>query len=416
MADSIDSPWLTLVGLHEDGLQGLCPAAQQALAQAQTVFGAPRHLALAQVALQPAGRGRPWPVPFALDELLALRGRQQVVALVSGDPFWFGAGGSLAEHLAPHEWRSLGQSPTFSLVAAQLGWRLEHTDCLGLHASAHQQLLPLLAPGRQCIALLRDGAAVLALAQWLQAEGWGASPYWVLQALGGPQARCRHWPAAQQAIAALQAEPAQAPVAVALRAAGGCALPAVPGRSEHWFAHDGQISKAPVRALTLAALAPVRGAHLWDIGGGSGAVAVEWCLAGGSATSIEALPARAANIRANAQRFGLQQRLQVLQGKAPDALQPQDGAPPLPTPQAVFVGGGFDAALFAWLQAQLPPSCRLVVNAVTLQTQALLTQLHGQHGGQLLKIDIASAAPLGRMHGWQAARTLLQWCWQRGGG
>ncbi|PAT30638.1 SAM-dependent methyltransferase, partial [Vandammella animalimorsus] len=205
MADSIDSPWLTLVGLHEDGLQGLCPAAQQALAQAQTVFGAPRHLALAQVALQPNGRGKPWPVPFALDELLALRGRQQVLALVSGDPFWFGAGGSLAEHLAPHEWRSLGQSPTFSLVAAQLGWRLEHTDCLGLHASAHQQLLPLLAPGRQCIALLRDGAAALALAQWLQAEGWGASPYWVLQALGGPQARCRHWPAAQQAIAALQA-------------------------------------------------------------------------------------------------------------------------------------------------------------------------------------------------------------------
>jgi len=389
------------VGLNEDGLDGLSPAARQAVESAEVVFGGTRHLALADAGV----RGRPWPTPFDLAPVLALRG-QRVVVLASGDPFWFGAGGSLAAHLAPHEWCCHAQTSTFSLVAARLGWRLEITDCLGLHASPMAQLLPRLAPGRQLIALLRDGAAVAALADWLVGEGWGESQLWVLEAVGGPRERCRML-RAREAVAALAAEPPQAPVAVALLAAGGQALPQVPGRPDHWYAHDGQITKAPARALTLAALAPRRGERLWDIGGGSGSVAVEWCLAGGMACSVEQHAARVDNIRANARRFGLQPQLQVVHGLAPEALQA------LPAPQAVFVGGGFDAAVFAALQARMPAGCRLVVNAVTLETQALLVQLHGEHGGQLLRVELSTAAPLGRMRSWKAARPLVQWSWQR---
>ncbi|KQO22235.1 precorrin-6Y methyltransferase [Acidovorax sp. Leaf76] len=394
-------PWLTLVGLNEDGLEGLAPAARRALDDAQVVFGGPRHLALAEV----GDRGRPWPVPFDVAPVLALRG-QRVVVLASGDPFWFGAGGSLAAHLAPHEWRCHAQPSTFSLVAARLGWRLEAVDCLGLHASPLQQLLPRLAPGRQFIVLLRDGAAAAQLAQWLVHEGWGDSSLWVMEAVGGPRERCRRL-AAHEAITALPADPALAPVAVALQAQGGVGMPQVPGRADDFYAHDGQITKAPARALTLAALAPRRGERLWDIGSGSGSIAVEWCLAGGTAHCVEQHAARADNIRRNAEHVGLQAALQVVHGTAPAALH---GLQP---PEAVFVGGGFDAALFTELQALMPAGCRLVVNAVTLETQALLVQLHGAHGGQLLRLELSSAQPLGRMHSWQAARPLVQWSWQR---
>ncbi|MDR0225444.1 MAG: precorrin-6y C5,15-methyltransferase (decarboxylating) subunit CbiE [Burkholderiaceae bacterium] len=397
-------PWLNLVGLNEDGLQGLAPAALRALDAAETVFGGPRHLALAGV----GARGRPWPVPFDLAPVLACRGRPTVV-LASGDPFWFGAGGSLAAHLAPQEWLCHAQPSTFSLLAARLGWKLEHTRCLGLHAGAVQQLLPLLAPGRQLLVLLRDGAAVAGLADWLVGEGWGDSRLEVMEAVGGPRERRRAW-LAREAAAALARDPALAPVAVALVAEGGQALPLVPGRPDHWYANDGQITKAPARALTLAALSPRHGECLWDIGGGSGSVAVEWCLAGGSAISLEQHAARADNIRRNAERFGLQGRLQVVQGKAPGALAQVQA---LARPQAVFVGGGFDAALFERLQALMPAGCRLVVNAVTLETQALLVQLHAAQGGQLLRVELASAEPLGRMRSWKSARPLVQWSWQR---
>lgn len=389
-----------MVGLNEDGLDGLNPAARRALDAAQIVFGGPRHLALAHV----GARGQAWPVPFDLAPVLALRG-QRVVVLASGDPFWFGAGGSLAAQLAPHEWRCHAQPSTFSLVAARLGWRLEAVDCLGLHANPLQQLLPRLTPGRQTMVLLRDGAAVAELARWLDEEGWGESALWVMEAVGGPHERCRML-RADEAAAQLEADPARAPVTVALLANGGIGVPQVPGRNDDWYAHDGQITKAPARALTLATLAPRRGERLWDIGSGSGSVAVEWCLAGGVATSVEQHAARVDNIRRNVERFGLQPALHVVHGVAPAALQ---GLPP---PQAVFVGGGFDMALFAALQTRMHSGCRLVVNAVTLETQALLVQLHCAHGGQLLRLELSTAQPLGRMHSWQASRPLVQWSWQ----
>lgn len=377
--------------MGEDGLTGLTPAARAALDEADSVFGAPRHLALAGV------NGTPWPVPFSVEPLLAQRGRK-VVALVSGDPFWFGAGSTLARALNPSEWRAFPAPSTFSLAAARLGWPLETVTCLGLHATPFEALVPHLTAGARVFCLLRDGDAPAELAVFLIERGFGESTLHVLEALGGPRERIRLTKAKGFSLTGINA-----PVMAAVEMAGGAVLPATPGLPDELFAHDGQITKAPIRALTLAALAPRQGELLWDIGAGSGSISIEWCRAGGSAITIEAKADRCDNIRANAARFGVSQRLTLIEGRAPEALAT------LPAPAAVFIGGGADATLLETLWACLPSGTRLVMNAVTLETESLVLAAQAKKGGTLLRVELASAAPLGRMRGWQAARPIVQW-------
>jgi precorrin-6Y C5,15-methyltransferase (decarboxylating) len=385
--------WLSIIGMGEDGLAGLSATSRAALDAAHTVFGGQRHLALAQV----GARGQAWPLPFDVAPVVALRG-QPVAVLASGDPFCFGAGGRLAAHLAPDEWAAYPAPSSFALAAARLGWRLENTQCHGLHASPFESIRPALQRGARLLCLLRDGAAVAEFARWLDRQGCGPSTLWILEALGGPRERIR----STRAVA-FQLDDVQAPVAVAVEVAGALGLPRSPGLADTHFAHDGQITKAPVRALTLAALAPRPGEHLWDIGAGSGSISVEWCLAGGHASAVEQHATRVANIQANIHSFGLVNRMQVIEGLAPLALAG------LAAPQAIFVGGGFTLALFSALQSLAPSGCRVVVNAVTLETESALTQLHQQHGGSLLRIDLAHAAPLGTLRGWSPVRPVVQW-------
>lgn len=357
------------------------------------MFGGPRHLKLAEI----DARGRPWPVPFSVDPVLACRGRK-VAVLASGDPFWYGAGGSLAAHLAPGEWIAFPAPSTFSLAAARLGWRLEDVTCLGLHAAPFEALLPRLAPGQRAICLLRDGSTAHDLAAWLTQKGFGASSLSVMESLGGPGERIRTTLAASFDVADVVA-----PVALAISAAGGAGLPRASGLPDDAFVHDGQITKRPVRALTLSALAPRSGEILWDIGAGSGSISVEWCLAGGRAFAIETRADRAANVRTNAAAFGLVNSLTVLEGAAPAALAK------LPLPNAVFVGGGNEQAMFDALWAMIPAGTRLVANAVTLETEALLLAEQSKHGGELMRIELAQAGPLGSMRGWVPSRPLVQW-------
>ncbi|AUH32114.1 precorrin-6y C5,15-methyltransferase (decarboxylating) subunit CbiE [Paracoccus tegillarcae] len=389
-------PWLTIIGIGEDGLSGLSDASREAVAGADLVFGGPRHLALAGA----GARGREWPVPFDIKPALAARG-QRVAVLASGDPFWFGAGGSLAGHLEPEEWRALPGPGIFSLAAARLGWRIEATVCLGLHAAPFARLRPHLVRGCRIVATLRDGDAPAALARWLAGQGMGDMRMVVLEGLGGPSERIR-----DHRADALTGVKADAPVAVALDGCDlprGRGLPAVPGRPEADFAHDGQITKSPIRAMTLAALAPRAGEMLWDIGGGSGAVSVEWALAGGRAVTIEPREDRQRNIHLNIEAFGLQDRMTLRPGAAPEALEG------LPEPDAVFVGGGASGPLFDRLWQLLPEGVRLVANAVTLETEALLAARHASHGGRLLRMELCEATPLGGLRGWQPARPVTQW-------
>lgn len=379
--------------MGEDGLHGLSDGSRSALANARHVVGGPRHLALAQA----GERGIAWPVPFDIAPVLALRG-QPVAVLASGDPFWFGAGGSLAKHLDAHEWQAFPAPSTFAWAAARLGWALETTHGFGLHATPFAATRQALHTGQRLVCLLRDGPAVADYAQWLTDLGAGDSRVWVLEALGGPRERVREATARSCDFADVAA-----PVAIAVEVAGLTGMARTPGRPDTDFAHDGQITKSPVRALTLAALAPRQGEHLWDLGAGSGSIAVEWCLAGGTASAVEQHAERVANIQANAQQFGVAAALTVVHGPALQSLQN------LPKPDAVFVGGGLDLALFEALRAVVPQACRLVVNAVTLETESALLQLQALHGGELLRIELAHAAPLGRMRGWQPSRPVVQW-------
>jgi precorrin-6B C5,15-methyltransferase / cobalt-precorrin-6B C5,C15-methyltransferase len=384
---------LTIIGIGEDGLAGLSEASRNALAEAETVFGGERHLRLAEI----DARGKAWPVPFDAACVLKQRGRPTAV-LASGDPFWHGAGGSLASHLSPDEWVAHPSPSTFSLAAARLGWPLETTICIGLHAAPFERLVPVLARGVCIIALVRDAKAASDLASWLRARGFGASRLWTLSALGGPRESVVENRADDYA-----SDTATSPLAVAIEAEGATGLPRASGLSDDLFTHDGQITKRPIRALALSALAPRSGERLWDIGAGSGSISVEWALAGGSAIAIEAREDRATNIRANAEAFGFAHRITVVAGSAPDALSS------LEQPAAVFVGGGLDASTFEAIWNLIGEGTRLVAHSVTLETEALLVELHCQYSGDLMRIEISHAAPLGTYRSWEASRPVVQW-------
>ncbi|KRR28114.1 bifunctional cobalt-precorrin-7 (C(5))-methyltransferase/cobalt-precorrin-6B (C(15))-methyltransferase [Bradyrhizobium sp. CCBAU 051011] len=386
-------PWLTIIGIGEDGLAGLSDASRKALAEAETVFGGERHLALAGI----SDRGRPWAAPFETDCVLACRGRPTVV-LASGDPSWYGVGASLAERLSKSEWIAHPALSTFSLASARLGWRLESVVCLGIHAAPFERLVPHLTHGARIICLVRDGKAPGDLAKWLTARGWGNSRLWTLTALGGPRESVAQYRADSYA-----ADGGAGPVAVALETNGPHGVPRSSGLSDALFVHDGQITKRPMRALALSSLAPRSGDRLWDIGAGSGSISVEWALCGGTAIAIEARSNRVANIRGNAATFGLTHRIAIVEGIAPDILSR------LETPQAVFIGGGLDARMFDAVWSRIEPRVRVVAHAVTLETEALLSDLHQRHGGELMRIEIAHAGHLGRYRSWEAMRPVVQW-------
>jgi precorrin-6Y C5,15-methyltransferase (decarboxylating) len=388
----LGEPWLTVIGLGEDGASGLSDASRNALEQAERIFGAPRHLALLGLA------GEAFPVPFSTSPILAARG-QPTVVLASGDPFWHGAGGSLAQDLAPGEWVSLPNISVFQLLANRLGWRMEESLCLGLHAAPYERLRPLLGRGRKLLVTLRDGAAVAEIAQFLEKAGFGASRLTAGMALGGPREKIISFVAQD-----IGNHDFSAPVVLGIEAMGQ-GMSQASGLEDALFAHDGQITKRPVRALTISALAPRYGDVLWDLGCGSGSISIEFLLAaeGSTAHAVEAHAERAARAQDNAKSFGLGHRWHLYQGKGLEMLDL------LPEPDVVFVGGGASEALVAALVARLRSGARLVMNAVTLETEALLYGAQSAYGGSLMRIDLAEMGKLGSKRGWEAARPVVQW-------
>jgi precorrin-6Y C5,15-methyltransferase (decarboxylating) len=396
--------WLAIVGIGEDGVEGLSPRARRLVGEAALVFGGKRHLALAEVLI--TGARRPWPSPFegAVEEVLARRG-SKVCVLASGDPFVHGIGALLARHVPAAEMEVVPAPSAFSLAAARLGWPLPDMAMLALHARPLDLLRPHLFPGARILALVADGAAPAAIARLLAEAGFGRSTVTVLEALGGPRERIRMARAEAFGFADIDALNTVAIEVAADRKAR--IIPRAPGLPDAAFAHDGQITKHEMRALTLSALAPVPGELLWDIGAGSGSVAIEWMLAHPSlkAIAIESNSGRGERIGTNARNLGVPD-LQVVAGAAPAALAG------LSRPDAVFIGGGAsDPGVIDAAVAALRPGGRLVVNGVTLETEALLLARHAAMDGELTRIAIARAEPLGTMTGFRPAMPVTQWRW-----
>jgi precorrin-6B C5,15-methyltransferase / cobalt-precorrin-6B C5,C15-methyltransferase len=406
--DTAASPrWLSIVGIGEDGIDGLSAAARAVIGAADIVFGGRRHLALAAALV--GGAARPWPSPFngAVEEVLAQRGRR-VCVLASGDPFHYGVGAALARCIDPGEMTVLPAPSAFSLAAARLGWSLPQTTLLSLHGRGLDLIRPYLHPGARILALTTGAEAPAALAALLCGTGFAASRLVVLEALGGPRERLRATTAAAfdlNAIDALNTVAIEVVAAPGARIIARCA-----GLADDLFEHDGQITKREVRAVTLSSLAPRRGELLWDIGAGAGSVAIEWMLADPQfmrAIAVERRADRAARIRSNAKAFGVP-GLTIVEGAAPAALKC------LPAPDAVFVGGGasvpeiLDAAI-----AALARGGRLVANAVTLTAEAMLIGRHATLGGELLRIGIVRSGSVGAKSAWRAAMPVTQWVWTK---
>jgi precorrin-6Y C5,15-methyltransferase (decarboxylating) len=394
------SRWLSVVGVGEDGLAGLSPAARTLVETAEVLVGGDRHLAMA-----PHGPGEriAWAQPLndTIGAIAARRGRR-VTVLASGDPLWYGVGVLLARHFPADEMTILPQPSAFSLAAARLGWAIADCACVSLHGRPLDTLRLHLAPRRRLLLLSEDGTTPRRVARLLAESGWGASWLSVFEHLGGSPEACG------SATAAAWGKRTSADLnTIALECEAGPnarPLSRLAGLPDDAFEHDGQLTKREIRAVTLAALAPLPGQTLWDIGAGSGSIAIEWLRAseGGAAVAVERDPARAAIIARNAAMLGVP-GLQVLLGQAPGTLP--DG----PAPEAVFVGGGLaDSRLLPVLWARLQPTGRLVANVVSTEGERALIDWQAEHGGALTRIAISRAEPLGAHQAWRPLLPVTQ--------
>ena len=393
--------WLSIIGVGEDGVEGLSAAARQAVADAEIVFGGRRHLRLLASLIR--GETVPWPSPIrsALPRIEELRGRR-VAVLASGDPFHHGIGSVVAEVVRAEETAVFGAPSSFSLAAGRMGWAVQDAGLISLCGHPVETLLPHLQPSRRLIVLSADETTPNAVARLMSGRGFGASQIAVLEALGGPSERIR----TRRADAFDLADIARLnTMAITVSAASGArTIPVGAGLDDGWFESDGMLTKREIRAVTLSSLAPRAGDLLWDIGTGSGSVAIEWLLAhpANRAIGVERREDRASRARENAIALGVP-RLEVVVGEAPVAL----GS--LPEPDAVFVGGGLarEGVLEAAWQA-LPPGGRLVANSVTLESDLLLGAFVGKAGGTLTRLSVERLDRIGEMRGFRPAMTVTQ--------
>ena len=394
-----DAPLLHVVGIGEDGMAGLTPAARAVVEAAEVIVGGDRHHHLSDAV---TARRLSWPSPFdaLIDQLKSLRG-QRVVVLATGDPLWFSVGARIGRAIPPGQIAYHPQLSAFQLAAARMGWSMADLETLTVHGRPVEQMIAFIQPDARLLVLTTGAETPEKIAQFLAERGFGASRMTVLANMGGPdEARfdglAESWSHAVPAFNTLAVDCVAAPNAAL--------LPRVPGLADDLFRHDGTMTKREVRAATLAKLMPMRGALLWDIGAGSGSVAIEWMRAARSARAIGIEPRadRRAMAAENALALGAP-RLELREGQVPGAL---DG---LPAPDAVFIGGGLSVETAEAALAALRPLGRLVANTVTLESEAILLDLHARHGGELVKLAVERAEPVGRYRGWRPSMTVTQW-------
>ena len=394
--------WLSIVGIGEDGVEGLSSVALQLIRSAELVVGGARHLELASGLIR--GRRLAWPSPIsdAFPEIERHRGRA-VAILASGDPFHFGVGKQIAAFVQADEFICLPQPSAFSLAAARMGWPLQDVSLVTLHGRALSGIIRHLQPGARILALSWDSATPRKLSELLTTHRMGQSRMTVLEAMGGARERIRHATASNFDIEEIQ--PLNTIAIEMVAEPEAIIIPLVPGLDDNCFEHDGQLTKREVRAVTLSSLQPLQGQLLWDIGLGAGSVAIEWLLRHPSlrAIGIEARSDRAGRAARNAAALGVPE-LEIVQGRAPEALAG------LTRPDAVFIGGGMmDDGVFDAAWSALKSGGRLVANAVSLETEARLAGYFQHFGGDLVRLQVARADRVGAMSGWRPAMPVTQW-------
>lgn len=393
------APWLHVIGIGEDGLDGLSPAARTLVTGAEVILGGERHLSLSE---NTRAERLPWPSPFnaMIDVIKGLRGRNAVV-LVTGDPLWYSVGARIAKAIPAAEIVFHPQLSAFQLASARMGWSMADLEALTVHGRPVEQMIPFIGPDQRLLILTTGSQTPAQIAAFLTERGYGASKMTVLAAMGGEDevrfdGTAESWTHAVPEFNTLAVECIPGPNAVIHSR--------VPGLPDDAYVSDGTMTKQDIRAMTLARLMPFRGALLWDIGCGSGSVAIEWIRAARDcrAIGIEIREDRRQMAAQNAARLGAP-ALRLIEGAAPEALAGLD------RPDAVFIGGGVSAETISAALAALRPLGRLVANAVTLESEAVLLAARAEHGGDLTRISVAHAEPVGRLTGWRPAMPVTQW-------
>ena len=395
----MSTPWLHIVGIGEDGFDGLTPATAAVVEAAEVIVGGDRHHSLSD---RVTAERVAWPSPFdaMIETIEGLKGRR-VVVLVTGDPLWFSVGARIGRAIDPAEIVYHPQLSAFQLASARMGWSLADVETLTVHGRPVEQMIAFIQPDARLLILTTGAETPGQIAKFLSERGFGASKMSVLAAMGGEKEErfdgvAETWAHEVPAFNTLAVECIAAPNAAL--------LPRVPGLADVLFQSDGTMTKQEVRAATLAKLMPMRGALLWDIGCGSGSVAIEWMRAAryARAIGIEPRDDRRAMAGANALALGTP-KLALVEGQAPEAL---DG---LDAPDAIFIGGGLTRETFEAAWAALRPLGRLVANAVTLESEAELLALSKEFGGELVRLSVQRAEPVGRLTGWRPAMPVTQW-------
>ena len=392
---------VTVVGIGDDGWDGLTERARAALRQAPVIVGSARQLAL----LPDLGvRRQPLPSPLLaqLDDLVAAN--PGLCLLASGDPMLHGLGATLARRLGTGRLRVLPAVSSVALACARLGWAEHEVDVVSLVSRPIEVVLPAVQPGARLLVLCRDGGTPNVLARLLADRGWGGSELMVLEHLGG-EAEQVSGPVAAGTLGEDRFADLAVVALVCRPGPGATVLPRVPGLPDDAYESDGQLTRREARALALAALAPGPGQLLWDVGAGSGSVGIEWLRVDARcrAVAVERRGDRADRVRRNATALGVPD-LEVVRGEAPAALTS------LPRPNAVFVGGGVTSdGLLETCWERLEPGGRLVAHAVTIESEAVLHRWRQTAGGQLVQLAASHAEPLGGFTAWRPALPIVQW-------
>lgn len=399
----MSKPWLNIIGIGEDGVEGLSNEALDLIGAAEVIIGGDRHHNLADA---PNATRIKWPSPFdAMIETIKSYKGQQVVVLVTGDPLWYSVGARIGRAIPPSEITYHPQLSAFQWAAARLGWSLADVETLTVHGRAAEQMVPYVAPDARLLILTKDKTSPEAVAELLVDRGYGASKMTVLAALGGPNEKrfegtAESWKHQVPDFHTLAVE--------CIAGAGAHILPRT-GLPDDAFVHDGKMTKRAVRALALSKLVPTRGALLWDIGCGCGSIAIEWMRGAPEAQAIglETRADRREIAQQNAVQLGTP-KLQLLDRHVPDALDD------LPAPDAVFIGGGLSLEAIAKSISALKAHGRLVAHAVTLESEAVLLEAFALHGGELQRISVDSTIAVGPFHGWKPSMPVTQWAWSKG--